>query len=257
MSYRMTTEDTWHKHWSGNKSLKYVSARFSFHDQIHLVVKQIPPGGTCIELGGFPGYFSIFFKKYCGLSPTLIDFYFDEDIFFKLIKLNGLSNSDIRCVQHDVLSHTPSERYDLVCSFGLVEHFTDLKAILDAHIKYMKPGATLLVSLPNFLGVNGLLQKIFDPENLAIHNLKVMDTVFLKNILADLDLFQVEVSYYPSTQVWIENLEQRGVFVNITIRVVNRLMSLLGKMFGKQNKMLSNSIVIKARSSKQNILLCE
>jgi len=245
---RLTTEKTWRKHWTNKEHIQFISDSYSYHDFIKRAAEKLPPNGTCIELGGFPGKFSIFFKKYCALTPTLLDFYFDETILKSLIEFNGLLRDDIKCIQADLFTHVPVERYDMVCSFGLIEHFTDLKEVMDAHYKYMKPGAVLLIALPNFRGVNGLLQKYFDRDNLAIHNLEIMNPVLLENALADIGMTEIEVSYYPSTQVWLENLKQRGVFLNILIRVLNRLMSLSGKFFGRQNIWLSNSIMVLARS---------
>jgi len=189
-------------------------------------------------------------KKYCNLNPTLLDFYFDEKIFRELIELNGVHREDIRCVKDDIFLNIPTKRYDLVCSFGLIEHFLDIKEILNAHLKYMKPDAMLLIALPNFRGVNGLLQKFFDPAVLAIHNLEIMNPVLLKNALTDLGFIEIEVIYYPSTQVWLENLDQRGIFLNILLRVVNRLMTLSGKIIGNQNKVISNTIILMARYCK-------
>jgi hypothetical protein len=245
---RMTTEDTWQKHWSGRNYIQYVSKTYSYHDVINRISHQIPIGGSCIELGGFPGYFSIYFKKYCGFVPTLIDYYFDKKIFKDIIDFNGLSESDICCIKDDVFTHSPNNRYDLVASFGLIEHFTDLHGILRAHIKYMKPGATLLIGLPNFRGINGLLQKYFDPENLSIHNLDVMNLALIKNNLKDLGLLHVDVSYYPSTQVWIENISDRGVIINLIVRLVGKITKFSGLLFGKENKILSNSIIVTARA---------
>lgn len=248
---KMTTRDTWCNYWSNRKYLTQISEKYSFHSVIRNVTKQLPPGGSCIELGGFPGYFSIYFKKYCQLNPTLIDFYFDERIFSEILNFNGLQQRDIQCIRNDVFAHIPTKHYDLVTSFGLIEHFIDLKKILKAHIKYMKPGAILLIGLPNFKGINGLLQKYFDPANLAIHNLDVMNLKVIKECLSELGLSQVEVSYYPSTQVWIENLDQRGLLIGLMVRIVNKLMSVLGLLFNKKNKILSNTIIATARTDEQ------
>jgi SAM-dependent methyltransferase len=245
---RLTTQETWREHWSSKEHIQFISDSYCYHDFIKRAVEKLPPNGTCIELGGFPGKFSIFFKKYCGLNPTLLDFHFEETILKDLIEFNGLQYEDIKRIQADIFTHVPVEQYDMVCSFGLIEHFTDLKEVMNSHLKYMKPGAVLLIALPNFRGINGLLQKYFDPANLKIHNMEIMNPVLLKNTLTDIGMMEIEVSYYPSTQVWLENLKQRGLFLNILVRVLNRFMSYAGTIFGMQNKLLSNSIMILARS---------
>jgi hypothetical protein len=247
-SNKLSTEENWREYWASKNNIQLISDTYSYHDFIKRAVAKVKPNGNCVELGGFPGKFSVFLKKYCGLHPTLVDSYSDEAVVAELAEFNGLRREDIKCVKDDILSNTPSERYDLVCSFGLIEHFIDLKEILNAHKKYMSPGAVLLISLPNFRGVNGLLQRFFDPATLAIHNLKVMNLVLLKNVLADLGLIEIEVIYYPSTQVWLENLDRKGIFLNILLRVLNKIMIVSGGIFGNRNKIISNSIILMARS---------
>lgn len=243
---RLTDEKTWKKHWS-DKANVYISEEYSFHDYIKQEAKKIQPYGTCIELGGFPGKFSIFLKKYCNLNPTFLDFYINQDVIKDLFDFNGMQLEDVKFIQADIFSHVPVEQYDLVCSFGLIEHFTDLKEILKIHVKYMKPGGRLIIALPNFRGVNGLLQKFFDPENLAIHNLEIMDPVILKSTLEDIGMVEVNGGYYPSTAVWIENLNYRGVFLNVLVRVLSRIVNLGGALFGRKNKILSDSIFVSAK----------
>jgi 2-polyprenyl-3-methyl-5-hydroxy-6-metoxy-1,4-benzoquinol methylase len=41
-----------------------------------------------------------------------------------------------------------TERFDLVFSFGLIEHFPDKRDILDAHIELAKPGGIVLLYVP-------------------------------------------------------------------------------------------------------------
>ena len=245
---RLTTEDTWREHWTRKECIQLISDSYCYHDFIKHAIEKLPPNGSCIELGGFPGKFSIFLKKYCGLNPTLLDFHFDETILKALVEFNGLQQKDIKCIQADLFSHEPIEQYDMVCSFGLIEHFIDLKEVLQSHVKYLKSGAVLLIALPNFRGVNGVLQKYFDPANLIIHNIDILDPALLANALEEIGMVEIEASYYPSTQVWLEDLKHKGIFLNILIRVVNRLMGLSGKIFGMQNRMLSNSIIVSARS---------
>jgi SAM-dependent methyltransferase len=248
----LTNEDTWNKHWSDKKHVQLITDNYCYSDFIKYAVRSIPLNGTCIELGGFPGKFSIFFKKYCGLNPTLLDFHFDKKIMKELIEFNGLQEKDIKCIKADLLTYESSERYDMVCSFGLIEHFIDLKQIIGSHLEFLKPGGIILIVLPNFRGINGLVQKFFDPQNLAIHNLKTMDLFLLKTTLAELNMTEIEVSYDASTQVWLEDLENKGIILNILIRVINRLMNIGGKMFGMQNRLLSTSIMVLARSPKSH-----
>ena len=42
-----------------------------------------------------------------------------------------------------------AEFYDFVCSFQVMEHIADVKNVLEASVKVLKPGGKLLISVPN------------------------------------------------------------------------------------------------------------
>ncbi len=114
-------------------------------------------------------------------------------------------------------------------------------------MKFLEPGGVLIITLPNFRVFNGLFQYLFDPENLARHNLKIMNITLIKATLVELGLKNINVQYYPSTTVWLEELSSRSLFLQLLERRINRLNSILSKVFGRQNRLLYNSIVLTAK----------
>src|SRR6266851_3138519 len=82
--------------------------------------------------------------------------------------------ADIR--QEDIFHHSFRESsFDVVGSFGLIEHFDDPREIIRKHVQLVRPGGIALIVIPDYLGVYGRWQRYFDPENLEIHNTKIMD----------------------------------------------------------------------------------
>jgi len=247
--FKLSTKADWKKHWSKHELIRIIPECFSWHECLKKAVQEIGGSGSAIELGGFPGDFSVYLKRFCNLDVTLLDYIIDHGIVERLFEINGLNKSvDVKIIEEDIFFYEPQEQYDLVCSFGFIEHFTDLERVLCTHFKFMKPGGMLLMTLPNFIGVNGWLQKIFDPENLAIHNLEVMEPGLLKNTLSNLGMRDISVQYYPSTSVWLEGLRRRSFIVRLIIRFIDELVRILARAFGKQNRWFSNSIVIFARN---------
>jgi len=59
---------------------------------------------------------------------------------------------DAQVFCEDIFAPTASaaQRYDLVFSLGLIEHFTDLEAAVAAVLRYVKPGGHVLNLVPNF-----------------------------------------------------------------------------------------------------------
>lgn len=247
-AFKLSGKGDWRKHWSKHELIRVIPENFSWHEFLKEATKEIGGSGSAVELGGFPGNFSVYLRKFCGLDVTLLDYVIDPAVVEELFSINGLKkDDDVNVIEADIFSYEPEELYDLVCSFGLIEHFSDLRRILSCHFKFMKPSGVLLMTLPNFIGVNGWLQKLFDPENLAIHNLKVMNLRLLRQTLSDLGIANISIQYYPSTQVWLEGLRHRGLILRILVRIVGKLVAGLAMIFGKQNRWLSNSIVIIAK----------
>ena len=61
------------------------------------------------------------------------------------------------------------EAYDCVASFGVVEHFADTNACLDAMSAFLKPSGLMVCVIPNMQGLVGWLQKTIDPQIYGKH----------------------------------------------------------------------------------------
>lgn len=74
--------------------------------------------------------------------------------------------------------------FDFVCSFGVVEHFADTASTLRSFARFLKPGGTLVTSIPNLAGVTGILQKVLNKQVYDIHipmDKKQLDTAIEKS----------------------------------------------------------------------------
>ena len=60
-------------------------------------------------------------------------------------------------------------QYDVVFSFGLVEHFDDTPGIVRRLARFARPGGAVLTLIPNMRGVVGTVQKALSREIYDIH----------------------------------------------------------------------------------------
>jgi cyclopropane fatty-acyl-phospholipid synthase-like methyltransferase len=60
-------------------------------------------------------------------------------------------------------------RFQVVTSFGLLEHFTDTRAAVEASAGYVDKGGLIISVIPNMNGVPGFLTRIFDRPVYDIH----------------------------------------------------------------------------------------
>ncbi len=239
----LTEKEFWDTYWKSKRPVK-VEVNYSFHEIFRTITAHLSnSSSSAIEIGGFPGYFSIFLKKYLKMEVSLIDYHYNEVFFNEVLAVNGLTKDDVNVINDDVFLFSSDKKFDLVYSCGLIEHFTDLKKILLEHKKFVKSGGLVFIVVPNFLGVNGAIQKYFDNENFKAHNLNAMRINKVRELLHSIGLIEVESNYYPSSQVWVEDLNKRGLFINLFIRFMNKVfMPTISFLFGKKNKVVSNSV---------------
>jgi len=247
MDNLLTDRQFWVNYWESKKGLSVnIPSNYLFHHELASIIKtqQVQ---TAIELGGFPGYYAVFLKKYFKLEVTLLDYFVHLPVTEDLLKANNLGNSDIHIIEADLFNHHEVTKYDLVLSCGLIEHFNDTADIIQRHIDFLKPGATLLITLPNFKALNGWFQKSFDKDNYDKHNISCMDPKLLAKISQQAGLEVVQSKYYGNFSLWLENESQKP----LGVRILKKTLWLAGKVLTKiipfNSRQLSPYIILEAR----------
>jgi SAM-dependent methyltransferase len=64
--------------------------------------------------------------------------------------------------------------FDVVYSFGVIEHFTDPRPMVEKHFSMLRPGGTAIITVPHFGAGYGWLAQRMDRENYDIHNVNIM-----------------------------------------------------------------------------------
>ena len=103
-------------------------------------------------------------------------------------------NIDATVCVGDFRDIKPPLKFDLVVSFGLIEHFTDPAAIIREHVRLCAPGGRVVTTVPNYATpLNRLLMQTVDRANLAAHNLDIMDLNAIENAFRSAGLTDVQV----------------------------------------------------------------
>jgi SAM-dependent methyltransferase len=249
MDNLLTDRAFWVNYWESKNGLSVnIPANYLFHEELGRLIKgqQVK---TAIELGGFPGYYAVFLKKYFRLDVTLLDYFVHQPITNDLLQTNGLQESDVQIVETDLFNYKPEQQYDLVLSCGLIEHFNDTTDIINRHIAFVKPGGTLFITLPNFKALNGWLQKEFDRENYDKHNISCMDPAFLASICQKAGLQVIQSRYFGNFSLWLEDEKQKPA----AVRLLKSSLWIAGKILTKlvpfNSKQLSPYIILEARKA--------
>ncbi len=140
------------------------------------IESKIPPSspqGHALEVGCYPGRYLAVLGK-LGYTVHGVDLTPGVDKMPEAFMRMGFNVGEF--TRADFLGHDFHRTYDVVCSFGFIEHFTDWGTVLLRHACLVAPGGTLLIETPNFSGpVQGFFHRWLDAENYARHNPAAMD----------------------------------------------------------------------------------
>lgn len=110
-----------------------------------------------LELGAATGVLSRWLLNQYGGAATLVDNSNNSYKAFQDIVKGYGDELEIQYKQADIFDLERSEEFDIVCSFGLVEHFEDKKAVIEAHATHLKRDGIMLLALP----MDSLLSRIY------------------------------------------------------------------------------------------------
>ncbi|MCC8425263.1 bifunctional 2-polyprenyl-6-hydroxyphenol methylase/3-demethylubiquinol 3-O-methyltransferase UbiG [Mucilaginibacter sp. UR6-11] len=246
MDNNLTDRSFWKAFWESRLGLIFNIKRDYIFGDILGKIKAQKGAQTAIELGGFPGYYAIYLKKYENMDTTLFDYFIHPGLINELLEKNGLKQDDIKVIEADLFTYKPVEQYDMVLSFGLIEHFKDTKAIIETHLPFLKTGGTLFITLPNFKSINGWVQRKFDLENYNKHYIECMDPALLADCCRQLGLTEVESYYYGKFSMWLENKGTQSALAKAFVKSLWFAGKVVTKLVPFESKALSPYIVLKA-----------
>jgi SAM-dependent methyltransferase len=240
----LTTKYFWKTYWSTQSIIRKVKKNIYFADLLKSASENLK-GSEFIEIGGFPGNYPIYVHKYLKLNATLLDYLYDKNIVTQLMAINGIDTKDIIIIDEDFFTFKSKKKYDLVFSSGFIEHFIDTQQVIKKHVDLLKKDGKLIITLPNFLGLNGFIQKLTVNSFYRAHNLKAMDMNYLLSILNKMKLRNIQVRYYGYFGIWLEDFNKYPLIIKIIFYAILSL-RIPFRWLNINNKLFSPHIVIKA-----------
>ena len=158
-----------------NKKQKYISRDYKSYKNfiqnkiLHLINQNIN-GERVLEIGaGSSDWLIDLVKNNPKIIATGIDY-----------SKRGCETLESKCAQAGVSINviigdifSPPENmkksFDLIISFGVVEHFKNLSEAIKAIKEFGKPGGLIFTLIPNMVGINGWLTKKWDKSIYDIH----------------------------------------------------------------------------------------
>lgn len=195
-------KDYWEKTWEGSPLEKYQRFEkcLAINKKLDSLFKRfLDKGGKKIlEIGCARAKQLIYFAKEFGYEVYGID-YSEKgvEIAKENLRIAGVEGT-ILC--EDIFQTSfEEESFDIVYSMGLIEHFENPAEIIDIHIKLLKKGGTLIITVPNFRdSLSFTLNKIMGKEKrlLETHNLSIMDKKALSELLQGKGIKILTLDYF-------------------------------------------------------------
>lgn len=239
---KLTNKKQWDSFWS-DRGIKKVDKNYLFFDVLR---KFLVPSTkkAVLEIGCIPGSFLIAFRKNFGYRLYGLDYSTQTEKLYENFKFN--SGGKITFYNKDFFKFHPKKKWDVVCSFGFIEHFKKPSDVFNRHVNLLKEGGTLVIGLPNFRYAQYFLHNFFDKDNLKIHNLEVMDLKLLSEMAEKNGLKIDYLGYYRTAGFWTEK-KQGNVFSRALVFCLIASFTLLSKVLNIPNRFLSPYILLVAR----------
>jgi 2-polyprenyl-3-methyl-5-hydroxy-6-metoxy-1,4-benzoquinol methylase len=164
--------------------------------------RHISTGDACLEIGCYPGDYLIYLGRTFGCTVSGVDLTPKVELLAEHIRKNGALVGTIEKLDFIAMQETTT--YDVVFSWGFIEHFENFEEIIEKHARLVKPGGKLILGCPNFRNLQYLLHLLCDPINLRRHNLRAMDLKKWRRTLRVAGLSVLECGFYRTAQFWVD-----------------------------------------------------
>lgn len=157
------------------------------------------PGARVVEIGSAPGYNLVRLHQRFGYIPYGIEYSeYGVELNKAVFAACGLPTDNV--IRGDLFSPDIRNKFKhsfyVVFSAGLIEHFTDVRSAVLAHLDLLCPGGYLVVGIPNLSGLNLILQRFFSRGILAQHNTTIMEKARFAALFEQPDLLTLFCDYY-------------------------------------------------------------
>lgn len=251
----LTEPKFWNSYWQGQPLPSVIDKSFSFDRCLADKLEEI--GGSIsaknsvngekksvMEIGAAPGKWLTVFSS-LGMDVSGIE-YSQEGIRYLRDNMNMHGVLPKELIEADFFLIKPRCEFDIVMSFGFVEHFKDVEAVILRQSEWLLPGGTLIIGVPNFRGLHGIIQKIFDREVLDYHNIGIMSRSYFQSFDGKgklrLESFDFIGSFEPALPMTTRPRRAKALMIRSVLKVLSLIRKL--RFFDRLNSSFFSSYML-------------
>lgn len=186
-------------------------------------------GKSLIEIGcGSSGWLPYFANTY-NFQISGLDY---SEVGCKLaienLKMQNIHYEDIFCKDLFEFGCTNGKKFDVVFSYGVIEHFNDPKKLIQIFYNMLNPGGIIISLVPNLVGLNGILTK-YSMKSIYDMHITITKDQLIKYHQLD-GLLNIKTNYVgpmclsvlplDKSKHWLIN--RANIFFNIFYRIASK-----------------------------------
>jgi 2-polyprenyl-3-methyl-5-hydroxy-6-metoxy-1,4-benzoquinol methylase len=151
-------------------------------------LSQIAPGDNVLEIGCNTG---MFLERVSKITKNVVGLDFNP-LAVEKARSKGVTALN-ESIEEYAERHT--DGYDVVCAFQVFEHLANVKPMLTAFLKVLKPGGKIILSVPNNEPFFQRFSK-YDPLNMPPHHAGLWNLAAFEKLAEHFDMILAEHQYY-------------------------------------------------------------
>jgi len=257
----ITEKEFWENYWGNIELPKVIDMGFK-NDRVvaNSMLNNLPKSENyslnALEIGCAPGRWMEF--VYRKLNYRIDGFEYLETASKKTsenLLLCNVPQKHFKVVTEDFLVVEPNEKYDLVMSFGFIEHFDNYKEIFEKHLKYTKKDGYTVVGMPNFRGLNYyvqlLIDKISGSKMIENHNIDMMDKNKMLQMIKETGQELIYIDYIGGFEFALFNMNDiKNPLMRISVKLMNKFFSYI--FYSTKKRYLASYMIFITKNSKGN-----